>query len=49
MVLMLYYHEELKLREIAEILGLTESRISQIRTRAIGRLQSTMGHLRESA
>jgi RNA polymerase sigma factor FliA len=46
-VLMLYYHDELKLRQIAEILGLTESRVSQIRTKAIRTLRSRMGRLRE--
>jgi RNA polymerase sigma factor for flagellar operon FliA len=34
-VLTLYYHEELRLREIAEVLELTESRISQILKQAI--------------
>jgi RNA polymerase sigma factor for flagellar operon FliA len=45
-VLSLYYFEELKLREIAEVLGLTESRVSQIRTRAIARLRDGMLVLR---
>ncbi|RMH17416.1 MAG: sigma-70 family RNA polymerase sigma factor, partial [Gemmatimonadetes bacterium] len=48
-VLSLYYFEELKLREIAEVLGVTESRISQIRWKAIKRLRERMGHLREGA
>ena len=39
-VLSLYYYEELKLREIGEILGLTVSRISQIRTAALAKLRS---------
>jgi RNA polymerase sigma factor for flagellar operon FliA len=34
-VLTLYYYEELNLRQIAEILHVTESRISQIRTQAL--------------
>ena len=42
-VLALYYFEELKLQQIAEILGLTESRLSQIRTKALSRLRETMG------
>lgn len=46
-VLSLYYYEELKLHEIAEILGLTESRVSQIRSKALSRLRTTMGALRE--
>jgi RNA polymerase sigma factor for flagellar operon FliA len=42
-VLALYYFEELKLHEIAEILGLTESRVSQIRSKALSRLRETLG------
>jgi RNA polymerase sigma factor for flagellar operon FliA len=34
-VLALYYHEDLHLREIAEVFGLTESRICQIHSQAI--------------
>jgi RNA polymerase sigma factor for flagellar operon FliA len=37
-VVTLYYGEELLLREIAEVLDVTESRISQIHTRALYRL-----------
>jgi RNA polymerase sigma factor FliA len=47
-VLSLYYFEELKLHEIATILELTESRISQIRSKAIQKLRMTMGRLREA-
>lgn len=46
-VLMLYYYEELKLREIAEVLGITESRVSQIRTKALSTLRARMRSLRE--
>jgi RNA polymerase sigma factor FliA len=45
-VLTLYYFEELKLHEIATVLGLTESRISQIRTKALQRLRQMMAPLR---
>ncbi|MGH7702203.1 MAG: sigma-70 family RNA polymerase sigma factor [Gemmatimonadales bacterium] len=38
-VLSLYYYEELNLRQIAEVLKVTESRVSQIRTRALRRLK----------
>jgi RNA polymerase sigma factor for flagellar operon FliA len=38
-VLALYYYEELTLRQIGEVLHLTESRISQIRSRALQRLR----------
>jgi len=47
-VLTLYYLEELKLREIAQVLGLTESRVSQIRSKAIGTLRERMSQLREA-
>ena len=45
-VLSLYYFEEMKLHEIASVLGLTESRVSQIRTKALGRLRTELAHLR---
>lgn len=45
-VLSLYYFEELKLREIAEVLEVTESRVSQIRTRALARLREDLAYLR---
>lgn len=38
-VVVLYYNEQLYLKEIGEILGVTESRVSQILTRAIERLR----------
>ncbi len=37
-VITLYYAEELLLKEIGDILGVTESRVSQLRSRAIYRL-----------
>lgn len=40
LVLTLYYFEELNLRQIGEILHVSESRISQIRTRALERLRT---------
>ncbi len=39
LVLVLYYYEELTLKEIGEILDVTESRVCQIHTRAILRLK----------
>jgi predicted DNA-binding protein YlxM (UPF0122 family) len=39
LVLVLYYYEELTLKEIGEILAVTESRVCQIHTKAIMRLQ----------
>ena len=47
-VLTLYYFEELKLHEIATILELTESRISQIRSKALAKLRSELAPLREA-
>ena len=41
-VLALYYFEELRLREIAQVLGVTESRISQIRHAALKKLRSLL-------
>ena len=46
-VLSLYYFEELKLHEIAKVLELTESRVSQIRSKALGNLRKMMSGLRE--
>ena len=40
LVLVLYYYEELTLKEIGEILDVTESRVCQIHTKAIMRLKS---------
>lgn len=47
-VLSLYYFEELKLAEIAAILKVSESRISQIRAKAISRLRNALKTLRET-
>ena len=41
-VLALSYFENMKLREIGEVLGITESRVSQIRTSALGKLRQAM-------
>ena len=38
----LYYYEELTLREIGEVLGVTESRVSQLHTKAVLRLKSRL-------
>lgn len=46
-VLSLYYMEDLRLKEIAEILNLTESRISQIHTLAVHRLRSAFFRARK--
>ncbi len=41
-VMALYYRDELKMREIGEKLGLTESRVSQIHSNAVSRLRRSM-------
>jgi RNA polymerase sigma factor for flagellar operon FliA len=38
-VVALYYYDELTMKEIGEVLNLTESRVSQIHTKAILRLR----------
>ena len=48
-VLSLYYYEELKLHEIATILELTESRVSQIRSKALERLRTELPFREEMA
>ena len=42
LVVALYYYENLTLREIGEVLGVTESRISQLHTKAVLRLKSAL-------
>jgi RNA polymerase sigma factor for flagellar operon FliA len=41
-VLVLYYEENLTLGEIGEVLGVTESRVSQIHTKAVLQLRSRL-------
>ena len=42
LVLQLYYVEELNVYEIAEVLGVTTGRVSQIKKSAIGNLRAGM-------
>ncbi len=42
MVVTLYYYEELTMKEIASVLGVTESRVSQLHTKAIIRLRKKL-------
>jgi len=42
-ILALYYQEDCTLREIGTILGVTESRISQLHTEAMHRLRAIIG------
>lgn len=39
LVLSLYYYEELTMREVGEVLGVTESRVSQLHAKALTRLK----------
>jgi len=44
-ILMLYYYEDLMLKEIGETLGITESRVSQIHTKALLKLRGRLRNL----
>ena len=48
-VLTLYYFEELKLHQIAQVLGVTESRVSQICAKALSRLREQLAPMRAIA
>ena len=42
LVVALYYYEEMTLKEIGETLRISESRVSQIHTKAVSRLRARM-------
>jgi RNA polymerase sigma factor for flagellar operon FliA len=42
MVMALYYEQELNLREVGEVLGVTESRVCQLHSQAIARVRAKM-------
>ena len=42
LVVLLYYYEDLNLKEIGHILGITESRVCQIHSKAVGRLRARL-------
>lgn len=44
LVLMLYYDDEMNLKEIGKVLGVSESRVSQIHSQAALRLRSRLHH-----
>ena len=43
-VILLYYYEDLTLKEISNVLEVSESRISQLHTRALQKLKTKMGN-----
>jgi RNA polymerase sigma factor for flagellar operon FliA len=45
LMISLYYYEELTMKEIGEVLGITESRVSQIHSKAVFRLRSKLKSL----
>jgi len=48
MVIILYYYEELTFKEIGRVLGVSESRVSQIHGRVMLKLRSTLSKLKKS-
>lgn len=44
LVLSLYYDEHLNLKEIGAVLGVSESRVSQLHSQALGRLKTKLSH-----
>ncbi len=48
LVISLYYTEDLKLREISEVLGVSESRVSQIHSQALLKLRHTITDYQEA-
>src|SRR3984885_9187901 len=47
LILSLYYREELTMKEIAEVVGVALSRVSQIRQASMKKLRESLAHLRE--
>ncbi len=43
MLVQLYYYEELNLKEISQIMNISESRISQIHKRLLDRIRRSLG------
>jgi RNA polymerase sigma factor for flagellar operon FliA len=46
-ILVLYYYEDLTLKEIGAVMGITESRVSQLHTKAILRLRAKLTNIRK--
>ena len=49
LILSLYYREELTMKEIAEVVGVALSRVSQIRQASMVKLRVSLAHLREQS
>jgi len=43
LVIELYYYEDLTLKEISQVLEVTESRISQLHTKALHKMKTKLG------
>jgi RNA polymerase sigma factor for flagellar operon FliA len=43
-VIELYYYEDLTLKEISKVLDVSESRVSQLHTKALAKMRKTMGN-----
>jgi len=43
-VILLYYYEDMTLKEISNVLEVSESRISQLHTRALQKMKAKMGN-----
>jgi RNA polymerase sigma factor for flagellar operon FliA len=48
LILSLYYQDEMTMREIAEVVGIAVSRVSQLHAAALLKLRVLLGHLREA-
>jgi RNA polymerase sigma factor for flagellar operon FliA len=46
-ILILYYYEDLTLKDIGRVLEVTESRVSQLHTKAILRLRAKLTNIRK--
>ena len=42
-VILLYYYEELTLKEISQVLEVSESRVSQLHTKALQKMREKLG------
>ena len=47
LILSLYYREELTMKEIAQVVGIALSRVSQIREAAVIKLRKYLAHVQE--